>query len=98
MANARVAHNGQNTRNWNEVVIDETLLLYDIGVEPTQVVTAFVYAKSGLPSSKESAEKMRDDYCEHSNIGQIPVIEIDDVTYQPNGPFTIPSAESTVIV
>merc|ERR1711904_502996 len=37
MANARVAHNGQNTAKWNEIVIDETLVLHDIGVEPTQV-------------------------------------------------------------
>lgn len=87
---------------WNEVVIDETLMLRDISqssADAAQVVTAFVYAKSGLPASKNSAENMRDEYCKINKVTPpIPVVEIDDVTFQPNGPFNLPSAESILLV
>merc|ERR1719160_138906 len=101
MAKARATKNFMLDQ-WNEVVIDETLMLHDIGqssADAAQVVTAFVYAKSGLPGSKSSAESMRDEYCKINKVTpSIPVVEIDDVTFQPNGPFTLPSVDESILV
>lgn len=98
MANARAARNGENMGKWNEVVVDDTLMMHDISIDASQVITAFIYAKSGLPASRANAEKMRDGFCKINNVSPIPVIEVDDVTYQPNGPFMLPSEESTILV
>jgi len=100
MANFSIHYNGgkdassPNIEKWNEIVIDETLMLPAIREDPALVIPAFVYAKSSMPISKANAQRMRDEFCAFNKVADIPLVEIDDTQYRPDGPFTLPSDES----
>merc|ERR1712046_569702 len=85
---------GPTIEKWNEVVIDETLMLPEIWNDPALVIPAFVYAKSKMPISKDDARRMRDEFCAFNKVASIPLVEIDDTQYRADGPFTLPSDES----
>lgn len=99
MAKARIKYNsgsdkeGPNIEKWNEIVLDEYLLLPDIWYDPARAIPAFVYTKSQLPISKRNAEAMRDEFCTVNGVEKIPVVEIDDTVYRPEGPFQPPEEE-----
>lgn len=86
-------------QEWNEVVIDNTLLLPQIQYDPTHTIVAFVYvagAAMGTEQAQGYATRMRDQFQETyqvSGVANIPVIELnalDDFT-QTGGPFKLPS-------
>lgn len=91
------ASHGQ-TQEWNEVVIDERLLIPQIEHDPTHTIVAFVYvtgSSMGPETGLEYATRMRDRFQEKygvHGVGDIPVLEldgIDDFT-QSGGPFKLP--------
>mmetsp|Transcript_64469 Transcript_64469/g.135274 ORF Transcript_64469/g.135274 Transcript_64469/m.135274 type:complete len:389 (-) Transcript_64469:604-1770(-) len=102
MVKARVARNdghdseGPNIEKWNEVVIDERLLLPKIWYDPAVAIPAFVYVKSDDPQFRRAAEAMRDEFCSVNLLdSKIPVIAMDstiDVT-QGVGPFVVEQEE-----
>merc|ERR1719215_1122707 len=62
---------------WNEVVIDEHLLLQQLRRDPALVIPAFVYDRHN-PAGINYARRMRDDYArEWSVTREIPLIAID---------------------
>lgn len=82
---------------WNEVVIDENILIEQLAVDPAPVIPAFTYVKSN-PAGLTYARRMRDYFVEHYSVpGETPLIAIDDVMSMTNGegPF---SAEIDVLV
>jgi len=92
-------------QEWNEVVIDERLLIPQIQHDPTHTVVAFVYvsgANIGAEQAKSLATNMRDQYQQLysvDGVGDIPVIElnaIEDFT-QTGGPFKLPSDHRVVV-
>jgi len=101
MAKARLKYNegsddkGPHIEKWNEIVVDETLMLPDIWQDPALIIPAFIYTKSGLPLSKQMAKQMRDEFCKHNKVSPIPLVEVDDTVFRPDGPFTLPSDDSS---
>lgn len=94
MVQARLRHQDGSDSNdrleyWNEVVIDEHLLLEQFRVDPVPVIPAFVYVK-GNPAGIAYARKMRNDYVQQYSVSaEIPLIAIDphvDVN-ESDGPF-----------
>jgi len=92
-------HNQENfddvMQSWNEVVIDNRLLIPEIMRDPTHTILAFVYV-SGIPQAKEDAELMRDEFMHRyqvTGVGNIPVIGIDlAVNFaEVGGPFILPT-------
>jgi hypothetical protein len=86
-------------QEWNEVVIDNQLLLPQIQFDPTHTIVAFVYVVgSNMPGeqAKGYATRMRDQFQQTyqvSGVGNIPVLElnaIEDFT-QSGGPFKLPT-------
>lgn len=98
---------GDQQKEWNEVVIDERLLIPQIHFDPTHTIVAFVYVKQNDGQSAEVAQtqatSMRDQFQEKyrvNGVGDIPVIELDastDFTLS-GGPFKLPSSQSRVAV
>jgi len=91
-------------QEWNEVVIDERLLLPQIQRDPTHTIVAFVYVDgAGDQSALQEATSMRDKFQETysvSGVPDIPVIKLDarnDFT-QSGGPFMLTSPQSRVDV
>jgi hypothetical protein len=88
-------------QEWNEVVIDERLLLPQIDFDPTHTIVAFVYVNGAALGSEQAqglATAMRDEFqrtyrVSGNGVADIPVIElnaIEDFT-QSGGPFKLPS-------
>lgn len=101
MVKARVlAQMGEGTKaplvsQWNEVIIDNHLLIPDLWFDPATVLSAFIYVKS-IPRSRDVAEKMSQKFSERYSVGKIPVIGVNDlVDFRPTGPFV---AEAEVSV
>jgi hypothetical protein len=105
MAEQRMLNNdgsdneGPNIEKNNEVVLDEELLIPDIWKDPTMAITGIVYSKKtnqgGL--NKKYAMQLQTDVCKHLGCdenggGMIPLVMVDDVDYQENGPFFDDSA------
>lgn len=99
MAKKRIALNngkdkeGPNIEKWNEVVLDDTLLIEDLWWDPAVAIPAFIYTKSKLPESRQHAQQMRDEFCEYYHVDKIPLVEVDDLQYNEKGPFTAPTDE-----
>jgi len=107
MVKARLRHqDGSDSSDrleyWNEVVVDEHLMLERLRADPVPVIPAFVYLK-GNSAGIKFARKMRDDYAlEFSVRAEIPLVALDpsvDVTTG-HGPFVFEgvSAAGTVLV
>jgi hypothetical protein len=93
-------------REWNEVVLDEKLLIPQFHYDPTHTILAFVYvAGSSVPAEQAQsfANAMRDDFqsiYQVSGVSDIPVIELnamDDFT-QTGGPFKLAASQHRVVV
>jgi hypothetical protein len=88
----------------NEIVIDEKLLIPDLWEDPVAAIPAFIYAKSNQVIAKEEVSTMRDQFCEYYRCsehggGKIPLVMVDDTSYNPNGPFSADSSgDSSMIV
>jgi len=94
------------SQEWNEVVIDEKLLIPQINADPTHTILAFVYLDGTWMSARDAkgyATRMRDQFQEAygvQGVPDIPVIELDarnDFT-QSGGPFKLPSSLKSVVV
>jgi len=99
------ASTGQH-QEWNEVVIDERLLLPMIEKDPTHSVVAFFYvdgASMWVEDAKRLATSMRDRFQEQyhvSGVPDIPVVLLDsrNVFTNSSGPFKLGTSESHVVV
>lgn len=70
---------------WNEVVLDERVMIAQLTVDPAPVIPAFTYVKSN-PAGLIFARRMRDYFVEHYSVpGETPLIAIDDVMSVTNG-------------
>mmetsp|Transcript_62103 Transcript_62103/g.108695 ORF Transcript_62103/g.108695 Transcript_62103/m.108695 type:complete len:381 (+) Transcript_62103:46-1188(+) len=71
----------QNTskiEEWNEIVIDETLLVPQIWLDPAVAIPAIVYVRTAPAASKADAYKVRDELCETMGLKEkIPVLAVD---------------------
>merc|ERR1719468_1007694 len=82
MVKARLRHQDGKDSNdrleyWNEVVIDEHLLLAELRKNPELAIPAFIYVK-GNPAGIDYATRMRDDYVKQFNVNtEIPLIAVD---------------------
>jgi len=93
MANARVMYSdgsdreGPNIEKWNEVVIDEHLLIPMILKDPAAAIPAIVYLKG--VENKKHAINTRDDYVKGSKMtnGKIPIVGVDKTITGAPGPF-----------
>merc|ERR1712100_736018 len=83
MAKARLQHQvgsgdkGPLISQWNEVILDERVLIPAIRENPAGAISAFIYVKS-LGGSRAIAEKMRDEFCAYYQVPNIPVLAVDD--------------------
>lgn len=105
MATLRVQYNeGKDTQGvsnyvaWNEVVLDELLLLPDMWYDPAPVLTAFLYTKGGLPISKNLATQVRDDFCKFYKISDIPLVMVDDTADSQTGIFLADTSDASTMV
>jgi len=81
--------------DWNEIVIDEHLMLEQLREDPEPVIPAFVYIKSN-PEGLDYARKMRDDYVLQFSVKkQIPLIAVDHLRspWSASGPFSYEDVE-----
>jgi len=100
MLKARLQHQvgkddkGPLISHWNEVILDERLLIPAIGFDPATVISAFIYVKS-MAGSRKVAEAMRDKFSEYYSVGKIPVIGVDDTVdfTKTGGPFVVEGEE-----
>jgi len=102
MVQARLRHQDGSDGNdrleyWNEVVVDEHLLLEQLRADPVPVIPAFVYVK-GNHAGIQYARQMRDDYAlQFAVTAEIPLIAIDPhvkVT-DADGPFVFEKSFTT---
>jgi len=85
---------GPNVEKWNEVVIDERLLLPLIDYDPAVAIPAFLYV-SGPPQNKQMAQAMRDEFCKFNSVDKIPIIQCIKATdtMPAAGPFSLGEPE-----
>lgn len=79
---------------WNEVILDERVLLPALGANASSILTAFTYRR-GDAYARRAAGAMRDNFCEKYKVAPIPVIAIDtgvDFTTT-GGPFVAEAEE-----
>jgi len=102
MVKARLRHQDGKDSNdrleyWNEVVIDEHLLIEQLNRDPVPVIPAFIYVK-GDAAGIDFARKMRDDYKQQFDVtADIPLIAV-DTTKSANsvdGPFSFEEGRVT---
>lgn len=107
MAKARAARqvgsdsHGPLIEEWNEVVIDDHLMIPDLRKDPASVITAFIYKKSH-PFGKAWVTAMRVKFSKEYKIDvdKIPIVGVDDTidfTTQ-GGPFFAPEELSSLVV
>jgi hypothetical protein len=106
--NARF-HSDQQSRQfqeWNEIVLDEKLVIPHFHHDPTHTILAFVYVAGGQLSTESAqtyATQIRDDYesiYRVHGVPHIPIVElnsIDDFT-QTGGPFRKAAPPQRVVV
>jgi len=92
MVKERLKLDGSDLEYWNEIVVDEHLMLEQLREDPVPVIPAFIYIK-GNPMGLDSARTMRDDYVLQFSVKkQIPLIAVDDEESFPfffkSGPFS----------
>jgi len=107
MVKARLRHQDGKDSNdrleyWNEVVIDEHLLLAELRKNPELAIPAFIYVK-GNPAGIDYATRMRDDYVKQFNVNtEIPLIAVDPTVDVDTvvGPFSYEKhiGETTLLV
>jgi len=93
---------GDVMQEWNEVVIDNRLLIPQIRRDPTHTILAFVYT-STREGAQQVAEQMRDQFMEHyhvNGVAKIPVIGMDlTVNFtEAGGPFVLPAPSKLDVV
>lgn len=101
----RVHNQGNDTEKtplWNEVVIDNRLLIPKVQTDPTDAIWAFVCViSSEFPTACAEATAMRDEFQTAYNVtkGQVPVIGMttEDFTTS-GGPFTLPRKPTAQII
>jgi len=99
MLKARLQHQeggddkGPLISQWNELVLDERVLIPAIRFDPARAISAFIYVKS-LEGSRAVAEAMRDKFSEYYSVGKIPVLGVDDTVdfTTTGGPFVVEEA------
>lgn len=80
---------GPNIEKWNEVVIDECLMLHEVFYDPVVAIPAIIYDNS-LPQNKGFAQQRRDEFCKYNFLEhKIPIVAADRTwtTGSPGGPF-----------
>lgn len=80
---------------WNEIIIDENIMIDQLTDDPAPVIPAFVYVKNN-PAGLSFARRMRDHFVElYSVPGDTPLIAIDGVMSVMNGqgPFSADTDE-----
>jgi len=78
---------GPNLEKWNEVVVDDLLLLPAIQFDPASAIPAFIYTKSDIVA-KMDLKMMRDEFCEKNKVAKIPIIALNDQdVLKAPGPF-----------
>jgi len=84
---------GMNLDLWNEIVIDEHLMLEQLQEDPEPVIPAFIYVKSN-PTGLVFARTMRDDYVLQFSVKKhIPLIAVDLEKKHASGPFSYEDVE-----
>jgi hypothetical protein len=88
------------TQEWNEVVIDERLLIPQMMSDPAHTIVAFVYVNGAWmwdQDAKRLAIGMRDRFQETYG-GSIPLLQLDAVNdfTQSGGPFKLPAGSEVV--
>jgi hypothetical protein len=96
----RVLSDEQTNQNqeWNEVIIDNRLLIPQIKSDPTHTIVAFFYVSGGSVSDEVAqlmATTMRDQFQQAygvNGVGDIPVVELDarNDFRMSGGPFKLP--------
>lgn len=91
---------GNATGTWNELVIDNRLLIPKIRTEPTSAILAFVCIPAQNPNACAMATAMRDKFHESYGVtgAGVPVVALDttvDFTVS-GGPFTVPEAVQVI--
>lgn len=100
----RVSTQGDNpnmTANWNEIVLDDRLLVPAITANPEQAIWAFVcvHGGSALPNACDLARSMRDKFKTDYNVqGDIPVVMMDATAdfRTTHGPFALASTSEII--
>ena len=92
------------TQEWNEVIIDERLLIPQLQSDPTHTILAFVYLNGAWmwdQEAKRLATTMRDRFQEtYGVVGEIPLLELDAMHEftEKGGPFQLPSKWPPVVI
>jgi len=92
------------TQEWNEVIIDEKLLIPQIQSDPTHTILAFVYLNGAWmwdQEAKRLATNMRNRFQEtYGVVGEIPLLELDAMNEftETGGPFKLPSKWPPVVI
>lgn len=94
------AGRGDLASQWNEVVLDNHLLIPKLRSNPTNTILAFVCIPSANPSACHMASQMRDDFHNSYKVtgAGVPVVAIDttvDFTTT-GGPFKVPTQDSFI--
>jgi len=107
MAKARAARQvgsdamGPLIEQWNEVIIDEHIMIPDLRNDVASVITAFIYRKSS-PYGKSWVTGFRQKFSQEYNvdIDQIPIVGVDDSVdfTTTGGPFSADDSESQSLV
>jgi len=82
-------------QEWNEVIIDNRLLIPEIRRDPAHTIVAFVYS-STRPASQQLAENMRDEFMQHYHVNEVDKIPVIGMDLSANfteagGPFILPT-------
>lgn len=89
------------TAEWNEVVIDDRLLIPKIRTDPTDAIWAFVCVITpDIPQACDEAVAMRDEFLTAYNVtGTIPVVQLDATAdfATSGGPFALPPARQIIV-
>jgi hypothetical protein len=107
MAKARAARQvgsdamGPLIEQWNEVIIDEQMMIQDLRNDVSSVITAFIYKKSH-PYGKGWVTGLREKFSQEYNIDidQIPIVGVDDTVdfTTTGGPFFADDSESSSFI
>jgi len=103
MAKARAARQigsdamGPLIEQWNEVIIDEHIMIPDLRNDVASVITAFIYQRSS-PYGKSWVTGLREKFSQEYNVDvdQIPIVGVDDTVdfTTTGGPFFADDSES----
>lgn len=98
----RIALQGNDTnkqQDWNEVVIDDRLLIPQVRANATNTILAFVCIPTNeIPDACAIAISMRDEFLTRYKVTGIPVVQIDttlNIT-ESGGPFVLPTTQSII--